>query len=526
MSIELQRFLFDAAPSRRQLLQYVPQEQKQYRVQVFRNHSFELVEHTIGAYLDYAGLGVTFSYGGYDDSLSFLELDPSADMLLLWIDTSRYDIASVKVFFEARIRQLRLQFSKPVLVVPVGNTLDLQLAGVAVLNLSEIQSALGERFLDERAEKISGTRLSSKAMLEISRELGARYLPVLLRPALKAVVVDLDNTLYQGVLGEDGPDGLVLSEGHRMLQEKLHQLAEEGFFVCAASKNEAEDVEKLFSVRTDFPLKRNDFSKIFASWESKADSIRQIADFLNIDPESMVFLDDNIGELTAVKMSFPRIKIILAEEDGAATCRALENYPGLLKLNVSADDAKRKDDIRANEERKILQEKLTPEEYIRSLGIHLQFSYDVQEQVGRIAELANKTNQFIFNYQRYTASQVEARMRSDRYAVVAVSLSDKLSDSGLIGVCVGCRKERQVELEECFISCRALGRGIDEIIVLGAIQGILDRMGTEYLRVAFRSGERNLPAQNFVQRHLAQYLEQPHYFHYEMPKDLVTLEIL
>ena len=128
MSIELQRFLFDAAPSRRQLLQYVPQEQKQYRVQVFRNHSFELVEHTIGAYLDYAGLGVTFSYGGYDDSLSFLELDPSADMLLLWIDTSRYDIASVKVFFEARIRQLRLQFSKPVLVVPVGNTLDLQLA--------------------------------------------------------------------------------------------------------------------------------------------------------------------------------------------------------------------------------------------------------------------------------------------------------------------------------------------------------------------------------------------------------------
>lgn len=526
MSIELQRFLFDAAPSRRQLLNYVPQEKKRYRVQVFRNHSFELIEHTMGAYLDYAGLGVEFLYGGYDDSLSFSKLDPSADLLLLWIDTARYGIASVEDFLDERIRQLRLQFSKPVLVVPVGKGLTLRGTGVAVLNLSGLQETLGAGFLDERAEKVSGTRLSSRAMLEISRELGARYLPVLLRPALKAVVVDLDNTLYRGVLGEDGPEGLVLTEGHRALQERLHQLAEEGFFVCAASKNEVEDVEKLFAVRTDFPLKRDDFSKIVASWEPKPDSIRQIACFLNIDPESMVFLDDNIGELTAVQMVFPRIKLILAEEDGAATCRALTNYPGLLKLNASMDDAKRKDDARANEERQTLQKQLTPEEYIRSLKVHLRFSYDVGEQISRISELSNKTNQFIFNYQRYTPTQVEERMASGRYTVAAISLSDKLSDSGLIGVCVGRTEADWVELEECFISCRALGRGIDDLIVLGAIQGILDRVGKERLRVAFQPGERNLPAQNFVQEHLAQYLEQPGRFHYQIPGDLVTLEIL
>ena len=186
MSIELQRFLFDAAPSRRQLLNYVPQEKKRYRVQVFRNHSFELIEHTMGAYLDYAGLGVEFLYGGYDDSLSFSKLDPSADLLLLWIDTARYGIASVEDFLDERIRQLRLQFSKPVLVVPVGKGLTLRGTGVAVLDLSGLQETLGAGFLDERAEKVSGTRLSSRAMLEISRELGARYLPVLLRPALKS----------------------------------------------------------------------------------------------------------------------------------------------------------------------------------------------------------------------------------------------------------------------------------------------------------------------------------------------------
>lgn len=526
MSIELQRFLFETVPSRRQLLNYVPQEKKQYQVQVFRNHSFELVEHTMGAYLDYAGLGVEFSYGGYDDSLSFSELNPAADMLLLWIDTTRYGIESVENFMEERIRQLRLQFSKPILVVTVGNTFIFQLPGVVVLDLSKIQATIGKGFLDERAEKISGTRLSSKAMLEISRELGARYLPVLLRPALKAVVVDLDNTLYQGILGEDGPEGLVLTEGHRALQEELRQLAEEGFFLCVVSKNEEEDVEKLFATRIDFPLKRNDFTKIKASWDPKPDSIKQIADFLNINPESMVFLDDNIGELTAAQMAFPRIKTILAEVDAEVTCRVLQNYPGLLKLNISTDDAKRKNDVRANEVRKNLQKKLTPEEYIRSLQIHLKFAYNAREQIERIAELANKTNQFIFNYQRYTPSQVQERMNSEQYTVVTISLSDKLSDSGLIGVCVGQTKEYWVEIEECFISCRALGRGIDAFIVLGAIQGILNRTGKDQVRVVYQVGERNLPAQNFIKEHLPQYLEQPSHFYYKMPDNLVKLEIL
>ena len=97
--------------------------------------------------------------------------------------------------------------------------------------------------------------------------------------------------------------------------------------------------------------------------------------------KEMIFTGDQIDAQEAWRMGLANH--VVPKEDLMATCRALENYPGLLKLNVSADDAKRKDDIRANEERKILQEKLTPEEYIRSLGVHLQFSYDVQEQVGR-----------------------------------------------------------------------------------------------------------------------------------------------
>lgn len=526
MSLDLQKFIFEAPPSRRALLSYSPQCEKRYCVQVFRNHSFELVAHTIDAYLDYAGIGISFSYSGYDDSLSFLELDPQVDLVMIWIDATRYASKTAKSFLNERIAQLRIRFSGPILLVPFGEEICLSQTGVTVFNLTEMQNDLGEKFIDKRAETVTGTSLSSRAMLAISRTLGLRYFPALLCPALKAVIVDLDNTLYCGVLGEDGINGVVLTKGHRQLQEELKKLSVAGFFLCAVSKNDAEDVERLFEMRDDFPLKKEDFSKILASWDSKANSIEKIARFLNIHPDSMVFVDDNIGELTAVKMAYPEIRLVLAGEDGALTCRVLKEFPGLWKISGSDDDMKRKNDVKANEQRQILQKQLSAEEYIRSLEIHLKFSFDNMQQLDRIFELANKTNQFIFNYKRYTLAEVEERIRSECYAVVSISLADKLSDSGLIGVCVGRAEEDHVEIEECFISCRALGRGIDNIIVLGAIGGILRRFKKNKVKVLFQRGERNTPAEQFIERHLKAYLENPSEFQFEIPKDLLTVEIL
>ncbi len=526
MSLELQKLIFEDSLSRRALLNYSPQCEKKYCVQVFRNHSFELVEHTIGAYLDYAGIGISFCYSGYDDSLSFLELNPQAELVMIWIDTTRYVSKSVESFLNERITQLRIQFSGPILLVPFGEEIHPTQTGVTVFNLSEMENHFGAEFIDKRAEPVTGTSLSRRAMMAISRMLGLRYFPALLRPALKAILVDLDNTLYRGVLGEDGINGVVLTKGHRQLQEELKDLSKAGFFLCAVSKNDAEDVEQLLGMRDDFPLRKGDFSKILASWDSKASSIEKIAQFLNIHPDSMVFVDDNIGELTAVKMAFPGIRLVLAGEDGASTCQVLKEFPCLWKINGSDDDVKRKNDVKANEQRQILQKELSAEEYIRSLGIHLKFCFDNMQQLNRIFELANKTNQFIFNYKRYTLAEVEERIRWERYAVVSISLADKLSDSGLIGVCVGRGEEDYAEIEECFISCRALGRGIDDVIVLGAIDGIARRLGKSKVKVLFQRGERNTPAKQFIEQHLEAYLEKPLKFQFEIPKNLLTAEIL
>lgn len=511
MLVGLQQLLFEQNLTRRTLCDYSPICEKKYRVQVFRNHSFELVEHTIGAYLDYADIGIDFNYSGYDDSFSFSELDRAADLILVWIDLTRYKPDAAAEFLGERIDRLRTYTPKPILVIPFGMEVTIQNPGSVVFNLSDIEKELGPQFMDMRAKALSGTPLSGKAMLRISRVLGLNYLPALLRPALKAVVVDLDNTLYRGVLGEDGVEGLVLTQGHIELQRTLKRMVNEGTFLCVATKNDEDEVARMFRERHDFPLSKDDFTLICASWDEKAHSIERIAAFLNIDPSSMVFVDDNIGELTAIHMAFPAIKLVLASEDGGMTSKVLSEFPGLFRLNLSLEDGLRKADIQANQMRQQMQQTMDRYEYIQSLSIRLTFSHNKLGQAARVAELANKTNQFIFNYKRYTQAEVEQMMASNDYLVVAVSMADRLSDSGLIGACVGRVREDRTEIEECFISCRALGRGIEGVIVLEAIRQISERFGKQIL-VLSQQGPRNRPAQQFVQDWLGKYCSQPESF--------------
>ena len=524
MSLELQEYIFEKKPKRRELLQYCAREQsRQYKVQVFRNHSFELIEHTIAVYLDYAEMGVSFSYSNYDDSFSFLDLDATADLVIVWIDGARYPNISVQDFLTQRLQALRSMTNQPVLVLSFREDVTLDVTDVLAVNLSELCEKFGSDIVDERTLSATGTALSGKAMLHVSKMLGLRYLPALLRPALKGLVVDFDNTLYQGVLGEDGIQGVTLTPGHLALQQELKRLAHQGFFLCAASKNELEDVCNLLDQREDFPLKREDFTKLCVSWKPKAEAMAEIAGFLNIHTDSLVFIDDNIGELTSVQMQHPQIRLIHAKEDAGITLEVLKAYPGLLKLRSSADDAKRSADVRSNEERNQLRQTMSHAEYIKSLELQLTYSMNNRERIGRIAELSNKTNQFIFNYKRYSEAEVEQLMAGKDSAVLTLSLSDRLSDSGLVGVFAGRKQEDYMELEECFVSCRALGRGIDEIMVCGAIAILQEHFGVNKTRIQFQTGPRNKPAEAFVNEYLNTYCADPATFEYELPQDLLTI---
>lgn len=527
--IEIQQQVFAQKPNRLDLINYESRSISgsdsghELKVFVYRNHNFELIANTIGLYLDFAGLKASFSYSDYDDSLSFEHLDRDADLIIVWLDLSRYETEDLEGFIKERISFLRKSYSKNLLLMPLLSKQEIEVEGVISYSFKKWEEELKERFLDSRFEALTGTKLSQAACLAVSRDLGLNYIPALSRPSLKGIVVDLDNTLYKGVLGEEGPLGVELTEGHLSLQKRLKVLAQQGFFLCIASKNDERDVEALFKQRSDFALKWEDFSKVCANWDEKASSITEIAKFLNIDSSALLMVDDNLGELVSVRQRHPAIRVIWAQDDAQVTKFVLDNYPGLLKLKQSQEDLLRQSDVQSKHEREHLAKSLSQEQYLKSLNLQLHFALNDFEGRVRLAELSNKTNQFIFSYKRYSESEVIGLMEDPEVAVVSISLKDRLSNSGNIGALI-LRKEKEVAiLEECFVSCRALGRGIDEAIVLGAIGYGLEQLGVKKLQVLFTQGERNLPAEKFCEKVLKPYLKESCAFSYEDPIHLIEI---
>ncbi len=524
--LELQKFLFETEPSRKELINYIPSKENPcYQIQVYRNHSFELVEHTIFPYLDYAGINVQFLYSDYDDSLSFFQLESSSDLLILWLDLERYKENKREEFIEERLTVLRSIYQKPILCIPFGEKKAGSYTNVICYHLDGVKEKLKKAYLDERLEKWSGTKLSAESCKMIAKELGLKYIPALLKPLLKAIVVDLDYTLYRGVLGEDGMEHIEISEDYLFLQRQLKLLAEQGFFLCMATKNEEKDVWELLEKREDFLLKKEVWSVICASWEEKADMIQTIADFLNIHTESILFIDDNIGEILSVLSRYPRIHVIHAHENPKITSEMLAFYPGLMKLYQQKEDQIRSADIKAKSERLKMKQGLSKEEYIRSLDIRLTYKCNCLENASRISELANKTNQFIFSYKRYHISEIVDLMQRADSLVLSIFLQDKLSDSGLIGSCLIKKEWDRLVVEECFVSCRALGRGIEEVIVLGAIYIAQQYFNIQKVKILFCKGERNKAAEKFLEDYAKENINQEKEIDYKLPRDQITIKI-
>ena len=268
---------------------------------VVRNEPFELVAAVLGPFLAYAGLEADITYGPYDDSLSDpgAGLPASCDAVIVWMDMERYgtDLAPGQLvgWVAERVSALRPLTEAPVLVANWGSQSERAvsyntalvgrlgaLTGVYICDQGALALELGLGYTDARMSAVSGSRLSDRAILETARAFGLRWLPAVLVAPVKAIVVDLDHTLYRGVLSEEGVDGIELSEDHRALHRELLACRSRGAYLALASKNDAADVDALFAGRADLDLRPEHFSARAVSWSSKADGIASIADELRI----------------------------------------------------------------------------------------------------------------------------------------------------------------------------------------------------------------------------------------------------
>jgi FkbH-like protein len=507
--------LFADAPRRLELLKLEPHWPcAPFRLRVHRNQAFEFVASVLGPFLAFAGRRAEIAYSDYDDSLAMAVHAP-ADVELVWLDLGRYrerlGPAELARWLRERLRDLRARSDAPILVADapaldraaaeVNAELEhvgAELPGVRVVPLSAILAGLGPAALDGRAARTAGMPLSDAACVLAARALGLVWLPSALAPRLKAIVLDLDNTLYSGVLGEEGPAGLRLTPAHLDLQRRLVALREQGLFLALASRNVAPDVDALFSARPDMPLRPEHLSARSIAFREKAAGVREIAAALRIAPDAMLFVDDNPGEIAAVAAEIPGLRFLHAA-DADLAARALDAYPGLHGYPRSRDDALRVADLEASERRaEEARGAHGPADYLRSLEVVLTFWTNQPAHLGRMAELSNKTNQFNTALLRLTEAQVARRLEDPHCRTLSVALRDRLSDSGIVAILFFRREGEVLAVDEVVISCRALGRNIEQVIVAEAVRTALRELPAKSVRFRFREGPRNEPARAFL----------------------------
>lgn len=511
--VAAQPVLFAARLSRLSLLGLELPEASLSRlsINVWRNHAIESVLGLAQPFFRFGRIAADVRTGAYDDSLGFTGHAP-ADVELLWLDSTRHlacgNLTDWLTWLRGRLGALRSQSVAPIVVATwtpdAQGTTQLQALvdehpGVYFADLRSTCEAAGEKLLDLRSAGMAGTPLGNGAQALLARKLACHWLPGAALPPIKALALDLDETLHAGVLGEDGATGVRLTPGHAALQTFVREQSRRGVFLALVSRNEAQDVQELFAQRVDYALRLEDFSVQKVSWGSKAVAIEQVARDLRIGLDAVLYVDDNAGELAHVTAALPQVHTVHADEDAALTQRAITWYPGLWRWRTSEEDAKRVQDLMANAQREALQQQsIDPAAYVRSLRIALTIRHGARVELPRAGDLCRKTNQFNLALRRLTDADLAARAGSPNAGIATIQMQDRLADSGVIAVIVAVREGTRLRVEELCISCRAMGRGLEETMVLLALRSMPAFEGCSDVVFDTRHGPRNQPALDWL----------------------------
>jgi len=289
--------------------------------------------------------------------------------------------------------------------------------------------------------------------------------------ARKCLVLDLDNTLWGGVIGDDGLDGIALGqnsavgEAHVALQRFLLDLRRRGVILAVCSKNEDATARIPFRHHPEMVLKEDHIAVFVANWSDKANNLREIAATLNIGTDSLVFLDDNPVEREQVRQTLPEVAVPELTEDPADYISLLANAGYFEAIGLSEEDIVRADFYQADAERVSLQKVGNLEEYLHSLQMVATITpFNAVGRV-RIAQLINKSNQFNLTTRRYSESEVEAIENDPSKFCLQVRLADRFGDNGMISVIIFDKAHAEWSCDTWLMSCRVLGRRVEELVL-------------------------------------------------------------
>lgn len=373
--------------------------------------------------------------------------------------------------------------------------------GVRVLPLGDAIAAVGhEAAVDPRFRLRFRAPYTARACDEMARRLllatrvGGRI-------RHKALVLDCDGTLWGGIVGEDGPDGIALDphtypgNAYWAVQHQFLALQRQGVLLCLASKNEPADVDEVLASHPAQVIRPDDVVVRKVSWDDKATSLRAIADDLGIGLDGLVFVDDSPFEIEGVRAQLPEVTTFQVPREPwaypALAAEIAELFAAGATRVATEEDARKTEQYRVRAAaRRERARHATEAEYLRSLGLEVDVRVDERAQLPRIAQLTQKSNQFNLTTRRYTEADVAAAMDDPDAAVLSLHVRDRFGDHGLTGVLVARFGAPAAEVEAFLMSCRVIGRGVERAC-WRRLAALAAEHGCDELRAAYLPTRKN-----------------------------------
>lgn len=385
----------------------------------------------------------------------------------------------------------------------------LELAGdhVVVLDVDPLLTE-GIPADDPRLSTYAKVHLSPLLLARYAREIGhlGRHLTGRLK---KVLAVDLDGTLWGGILGDDGAEDIEVDDSRRgeaftAFQRVVKQIASQGVLLTAVSKNDQQAVEAVLRDHPRMTLRQADFVRVVANWRPKDSNITELADALGLTVDSFVFVDDSPYECGLVRYALPDVAVVQVDEEPSLHAVKLLEDGWFDTRILTAADTVRAASYQVELERKdFLSTFDSIEEYLRQLGVTVRLAAATPEDVSRISQLTLRTNQFNLTTERLQPADIHSRISDTSALVLTVRSSDRFGDNGLVGALFARRKADVLQVDNFVLSCRVFSRGIEQACLAALLEharstGASSAVGT-YQPTA-RNGKVKdfLPANGFV----------------------------
>lgn len=354
-------------------------------------------------------------------------------------------------------------------------------------DLSSIQNRIGKAGMFQPAIYINTDMVLDIDVLPLVAKQTLDIIGAFNGKVMKCLILDLDNTMWGGVIGDDGIENIQLGslgigKAFTEFQYWVKKLKNRGIILAVCSKNTESVAKEPFEKHPDMVIRLEDIAVFVANWENKADNIRYIQSVLNIGFDSMVFLDDNPFERNLVRENIPGITVPELPEDPAGYLEYLYTLNLFETVSFSGEDTERTKLYQIDAQRKVLQEKFTNEdEFLKSLKMYSLVEPFNKFNIPRVAQLSQRSNQFNLRTVRYTDADLELISNSGNFYTFAFTLEDKFGDNGLISVIILKEEEKgRLFIDTWLMSCRVLKRGMEHF-VLNTISDLAKEKGFETL---------------------------------------------